>query len=130
MTLDDAVALEPVPNRVYLDIQAMCESVGGPIADALNRLALDLAQRYFDGRVTYSVADAVINNMHAYCTRNIASLPGRTTPEPFFTVFLAFDAGEFYPDEIRDPSPEERFTRPQIAAILSKYQIDQSGHFR
>ena len=124
MTLDDAVMLDPVPNRVYLDVHAMCASVGGSIADALNTLALDLALRYFDGKVTYPVADAVINNMHAYCTRNIASMPNRTTPEPFFSVFLAFDAGEFYPaDGIKNPSPEERFTRPQIAAILSKQRV-------
>jgi hypothetical protein len=130
MTLDDAFALDPIPSRVYLDVQAMCASVGGLIADALNTLARDLARRYFDGRVTYTVADAVINNMHAYCTRNIASMPERTTPEPFFSAFLAFDAGEFYPDDIRDPSPEERFTRPQIAAILSKQPVNQSDRSR
>lgn len=121
MTLDEAIAIEPVPGRIYLDVEAMCASVGGEKSEALNRLALDLAQRYSEGTITYEVADDVINNIFGYCIRIIGSLPARTTPEPMFSVFLAFDAGEFYPDEIRDRTPEERFTRPQITAILAKW---------
>jgi hypothetical protein len=120
MTLDDAIAIAPIPSRVYLDVEAMCASVGGEKSEALNSLALDLARRYLDGMVSYPVADAIMNNIFSYCTGIIESLPGRTMPEPMFSVFLAFDAGEFYPDEIRDPTPEKRFTRPLIEAILAK----------
>ena len=120
MTLDEAIDTEPIPNRVYLNVEAMCASVGGERAEALNKLALDLARRYSKGTVAYPVADAIINNMFACCSSIIATLPGRTMPEPMFSVFLAFDAGEFSSDGIRDPTPEERFTRPQIAAILAK----------
>ena len=120
MTLDEAIATEPIPNRFYLDVDAMCASVGGEKAEALNSLALDRARRYSAGTVAYTVADAIINNIFAYCSSIIAILLGRTMPEPMFSVFLAFDAGEFSPDKILDPTPEERFTRPQIAAILAK----------
>jgi hypothetical protein len=112
MTLDDAVALEPVAGRIYLDVEAMCASVGGAKSDALNRLALDLARRYIEGTVSFRVADAVINNIAMHSMRIAATLPGRTTPEPMFSVFLAFDAGELH--------PEERFTRPLLTAILAK----------
>lgn len=80
MTLDDALEMDPVPG-IYLDVDAMCVSVGGPIDEALNTLSLDLARRYFDGKVTYTVADAVINNIWWYCTKWIfTSSPARSVP--------------------------------------------------
>ena len=40
------------------------------------------------------------------------------TPELFWSVFLAFDAGEFYASGDRSIDPIETFTRPEIARIV------------
>lgn len=126
-TLDEAIAAEPVPGHIYLDVEAMCASIGGQSPEGLNKLALDLARRYLEGTVPYAVADAIANNIFGYCTKIIESLPGRTIPEPTFSIFLAFNAGEFHLDGIRDPTPDERFTRPQIAAILAKWSMSRAS---
>jgi hypothetical protein len=54
--------------------------------------------------VSYDAGDNLANVLFAYAVQNVA------IPDVLFSVFRAFDAGEFYPDEIRYPSPEERFT--------------------
>jgi hypothetical protein len=58
--------------------------------------------------------------LFGYACQNVACLPGTTLPAYMESVFLAFDAGEVYPNGIRDLSAEERFTRPMVAAILAK----------
>ena len=44
--------------------------------------------------------------------------PDRAHQDFCFRVFLAFDSGEFYPDERRDIEPAEMFTAPLIAELM------------
>jgi hypothetical protein len=65
--------------------------------------------------VGFEAGDNLANVLFGYAAQHVA------IPDLLFSVFLAFDAGEFYPDDIHSPSPEERFTRPQIRVILEAY---------
>jgi hypothetical protein len=38
----------------------------------------------------------------------------------FWSVFLAFDNGEYYHDNNREEDPEEVYTRPMIEQILKQ----------
>lgn len=97
------------------DIALYCEVSSVPAAQRLENCALELARGYAAGSVSYEAGDNLANVLFAYAAQNVA------VHAMLFSVFQAFDAGEFYPDEIRSPSPEERFTRLQINAILTAY---------
>jgi hypothetical protein len=81
----------------------------------LDCCALELAQTYATGKVSFDAADNLANILFAFAAQR------DSIPDLMMSIFLAFDAGEFYPDDIRSPSPEERFTRPQINEILRKH---------
>ncbi|WP_157178737.1 hypothetical protein [Herbaspirillum rubrisubalbicans] len=98
------------------DIGVFCALSDLPMDVRLNNCALELAKAYADGGVNFAVGDEVANVLFGYAAQQGA------ISDFLFDVFLAFDAGEFYPDSMtRSPSPEERFTRSGIATILKKY---------
>lgn len=97
------------------DIALYCEVSGLPTAKRLETCALELARGYASGSVSYDAGDNLANVLFGFAAQHVV------IPDLLFAVFQAFDAGEFYPDEIRAPSPEERFTRPQIKAILAAH---------
>lgn len=102
------------------DIALYCAASELPMIERLDGCALELARRYASGRVDFEVGDNLANVLFGFSAQHVA------IPNLLFSVFLAFDAGEFYPDAIRSPSPEERFTRPQINAALAEYDSAQN----
>jgi len=114
MTLDTLIDSTSVQTSTWArDIDAYCAGSGLTLAGALDGVARAVAHRYAAGSLVFAAADSVMNYVFAYASTK-ADIPAF-----MFSVFQAFDAGEFYPDAIRDPSPEDRFTRPQIASILA-----------
>jgi hypothetical protein len=97
------------------DIAAFCSASKLPAEARLESCALVLARAYASGSVDFAIGDDLANVLFGYAAQHTA------IPDLLFSVFLAFDAGEFYPDDIRSPSPEERFTRPRIRDILEAY---------
>ncbi|WP_070249369.1 hypothetical protein [Duganella phyllosphaerae] len=97
------------------DIALYCAASKLPMGERLDGCALELARQYAAGRVDFEAGDNLVNVLFGFASQHVE------IPDLLFAVFLAFDAGEFYPDEIRSPSPEERFTRPQINAALAEY---------
>jgi hypothetical protein len=61
----------------------------------------------------FGFCDQVVNDLHA-----VISVQNEDRPKLFWDVFLAFDAGEFFPNDDRSIDPVEAFTRPQIAKIV------------
>jgi hypothetical protein len=97
------------------DVALYCDVARQPMTQRLETCALELARGYASGAVSYEAGDNLANVLFGFAAEHVA------IPDLLFSVFQAFDAGEFYPDEIRSPSPEERFTRPQINTILAAY---------
>ena len=96
------------------DIAAFCANSALPLEATLDSCALELAEAHAAGAVSFEAGDNFANLLFAFAA-NQGSIP-----DLMFSVYLAFDAGEFFPDELRTPSPEERFTRPQRAEILRR----------
>ena len=114
MTLDALIDATSVQTSAWArDIDSYCAGSGLTLAGALDSIARAVARRYAAGTLRFTAADSVMNYVFAYGSTK-AEIPAF-----MFSVFQAFDAGEFYPDAIRDPSPEERFTRPRITFILA-----------
>jgi hypothetical protein len=112
MTLDEAIAQVPHRQLGFEGVEALCEHLGGPRDSALNALAIEIAERYLRGQLSFADADDIANSLFAYAT-HVGVLP-----EPMFAVFLAFDAGEFQPKGDSE-NPEIKYTRPQLERILS-----------
>lgn len=114
MSLDALLTVATERRLTSADVNAFFAAAGPDLPASLDAAARTIARRYAAGSLGYTVADHVMNHLFA------AAAERGTIPDFMFSVFQAFDAGEFYPDDIRDPTPEQRFTRPQIQAILAK----------
>lgn len=122
MTLDQLLDAAETGRIGNAEVHAYCANSGASLADALDEAARVVATRYAAENLDFTTADHLMNELFGY-----AAVAGGVFPKFMFSVFQAFDAGEFYPDSIREPSPEERFTRPQIAAILERILSSQAG---
>jgi hypothetical protein len=97
------------------DVEEWSGQVGLPSVVLYDALALRLALGFNSNAFDFGFCDQVVNDLHAVIT-----LRNEDRPALFWTVFLAFDAGEFYPDGNRTIDPVEAYTRPQIAQIVQK----------
>lgn len=81
----------------------------------LNQLACHIARGYSTGTWSFADADAAMNHLWAFlCSQNDFDIPPY-----FYSVYEAFDAGEYYHSgDGREVSPEERYTKPLIRKIL------------
>ncbi|MGA0615869.1 hypothetical protein [Paracoccus sp. KR1-242] len=94
---------------------------GGSTNDRFfNLLGLKIAERYAAQTLSYDVADAIINDLWAAWLEGMDSHAGEI-PDPFYDIYLAFDAGEGLRSSDRDPVRE--VTDPWIASILSEQRL-------
>jgi hypothetical protein len=80
-----------------------------------NAIAIHLAGGFLRGDLPFMYCDHIVNGLYS------RMIEGNELPEPFWSVFLAFDAGEFA--DPKDPSadPVEKHTRPQLIEVMSRY---------
>jgi len=84
--------------------------------DLYNNIAMYLARAFNNNELPFMFCDAVVNGMVAL----IVKVPDlKEMPEPFWSIFLASDNGEFYHDGNRDEDPVEAHTRPMLAKIIA-----------
>jgi hypothetical protein len=76
-------------------------------------IALRLALGFQNDAFEFGFCDQVVNDLYA-----VISVQNEDRPKLFWDVFLAFDAGEFYPNDDRSIDPVEALTRPRIAKIV------------
>jgi hypothetical protein len=105
-------------NRVIMtneNVQKWSTSLGVPRSVLYDQLAMYLARGFHASELPFSFCDHVINDLHAVISR-----ANENRPDLFWQVFLAFDAGEFYPNNNRDQDPVAIYTRPQITLIVQR----------
>ena len=76
-----------------------------------NDVALVVAQRFLDGKMSFNDADAVANEIYALYIGEPVEIP-----EPADSIYLAFDRGEF---AIDGENPIEEHTRPALRTIIA-----------
>jgi hypothetical protein len=86
--------------------------------DFFNLIGLNIARRYRAGALDYEVCDAIINDLWSVLTHRVEDL---VMPSPFFEIYLAFDAGEFYRTADCSDTPEQDHTIPMIDKILEQF---------
>lgn len=81
----------------------------------LDALALELALGFNENALDFDFCDRLVNELLGGMNLQ------EDEPNLFWSVFLAFDAGEFYHDEDQRIHPVDRYTRPQIAEIVRRH---------
>jgi len=102
-------------NRV--DAESFCAAENIELADLYNRIALIVAERFDNGTLSYEDGDGVMNAIFGMMVGG--EIPMESI-EPAWSIYLAFDEGEYYHGGSTDPV--KSFTRPQIRNILDDAQ--------
>lgn len=76
-----------------------------------NDVALVVAQRFLDGKMSFNDANAAANELYSLYIGEPIEIP-----EPADSIYLAFDRGEFVID---GEDPVEEHTRPVLRKILA-----------
>lgn len=97
------------------DLEQWSERAGLPIGALCDALALNLARGFYGNTLDFNFCDHLINDLFAITARWKEG-----PPKLFWSIFLAFDAGEIFPNNDRSIDPVEAYTRPQIAQIIQR----------
>lgn len=103
------------PGLAMTEFRGWASSVNLSEDELSNEVALHLAKGFLAGELPFAYCDHIVN-----CIYPLA-LERDRLPEPFWSVFLAFDAGEYFRDDDRSVDPADKYTRPQLIEILSQY---------
>jgi hypothetical protein len=99
------------------DAESFCAAQGIELNDLYNRMALIVAERFNNDTLSYADGDGVMNAI--FCMMIEGATPMESI-EPAWSIYLAFDEGEYYHGGSTDPV--ESFTRPQLRNILNDAQ--------
>src|SRR3954470_24661028 len=111
MGIDEIFEISGSRSPEWEELAACCSALGGEIDDALNVIALTLAERYDAGLLQFHTCDTLVNAMHGWCLLS----RDRLLPQPARQVFLAFDEGEYHhPLDTPGVDAEAKYTRPMI----------------
>ena len=112
-TLEQLIQQATTGKIELSEVESFCVAEGIEVSDLCNRIALIVAERFQAGTLSYEDGDGVMNALFWLIVEN-------QTVEPAWSVYLAFDEGEY--DHAGSTDPVESFTRPQIRKILDDAQ--------
>jgi hypothetical protein len=87
------------------------------VSDFLDQFSRRVAHQYFDGNLSFEVADCAMNSLNSYCLfRYDVSLPSYADG-----VYLAFDQGEYnHSGDDVGTDPEVKYTKQEIKEIVTR----------
>ena len=116
MTIDDLMRKAADDPFVAADIDAVCAEHGLTLGELFDAISRRIARGYASGEFPFGFCDGVMNHLYSFMLLNHDMTP----PDFSYSVFLAFDEGEYqHRDDPEDSSPEELYTKPMIAEILA-----------
>ena len=116
-TLDCIISDATSGRMNRAEAESFCAAQGIELNDLYNRIALIVAERFNNDTLSYADGDGVMNAIFGMM------IDGKTPMEsiqPAWSIYLAFDEGEYYHGGSTDPV--ESFTRPQLRNILNDAQ--------
>ncbi len=96
-------------------IEGWAQQCGVPTRSLLDSLAIRLARGFAEGELTYGLGDAIANDLYGVCIDNRIG----DFPAIFWSVFEAFDAGEFHRSTDKSDDPVLEHTMPMIRDLLA-----------
>ncbi len=115
--VESAITQEAAPS--ITEILSYCNAEQISHESFFNYFSLELARGFHEQRYTYDDCDAVMNQVFGIMTTAPFFGADINTPELAFSIFLAFDSGEYHrPHDLPYGDPVEKYTRPRVAKIL------------
>jgi hypothetical protein len=109
-----------------------CKDNGYTLKIFCNTFALSTAKKFQTGIVGFDICDDAINILFTFMCNHLllqdddveaCSYKLEELPEPAFSIYLAFDRGEYRASYDRaDDIPFEKYTRPEIEKILTEWE--------
>ena len=116
-TLDGIIAQAVKWDIDRIEAEAFCEAESLRLEDLWNRMAVRIAKCFEAGMLSFDEAAAAMNAIwHEMVEDAVRFGDGFEFPEPAFSIYEAFDAGEF--DHGDGGDPVEKYTKPRLAEIL------------
>lgn len=102
-------------NRKWID--QYCETNNITFPELINKIALLIAHKFDNGELSFEKADKAINCFWGIVYLDISeNPPEKNVPEPFLSIYDAFDEGEY--DHGDNEDPVTKYTVQQIRIIL------------
>lgn len=125
MNIDRAISLI-LSNAKDADsaLLAYCEAERISLAALCNELALAIAAQFLGKQVDFDFGDDVMNHLMGFMTSTFfLSRNENTVPEPAWSVYLAFDRGEYWSEKTDRPdeTPSEKYTRPMLESLVASH---------
>ena len=112
-----ACSAQPIPEDAVALIR---EQAGWSREHFCDEFSRRIAHGYAIGRLSYDVADAAMNRLYVFGYGNESG----GLPAYSWDVYRAFDEGEYrHYGDAEDVDPEQKYTRPQILAILGRDRV-------
>lgn len=123
MNIEHAISLIRTDAKdANLAVLAYCESEHLSLNDFCNQLARAIAQAFLENRIDYDLGDEVMNYLMGFMTSEFFfSRNENTVPDPAWSIFLAFDRGEYRNEKFdaQEDVPSEKYTRPWLTQLLA-----------
>ena len=120
MTIQELILDAYDTYRGVLDrrrIRDYSESENVSVDNVYNEISIQVAEAFLAGVMDYAEGDGIMNAVYALMIDDLAANVGNCSfSEPAYSIFEAFDQGEF--DHVDGCDPVEKFTRPMLAEIL------------
>jgi hypothetical protein len=98
------------------DVDAACKYLSLTRDALFDPISRRVARGYASGELSFDFCDGVMNHLYSFVMLNYEMTP----PEYSYSVFLAFDEGEYHhQNDPEGSSPEELYTKPMIREILA-----------
>jgi len=99
------------------DAESFCTAEGIEIGQLYNCIGLVIAKRFDAGTISYHDGDTAMNSVFSMMVEDASRFgDGFEFSEPVFSIYCAFDSGEY--DHGDGEDPVERYTRPQIQGLI------------
>jgi hypothetical protein len=97
------------------DVEAACGYLALTRSALFDAISRRVVEGYSSSELDFGFCDGVMNHLYGMLMTRDEPVPDYT-----YSVFLAFDEGEYqHRDDPEDSSPEELYTKPMIAEILA-----------
>ena len=99
------------------ELHAVAGRCGSPPSEVYNALLIEVSLRFLRGHLSFSQADAVANDVWVAIVSDMGALGDAfEMPEPAYSIYEAFDAGEYPHGDGLDPV--EAYTRPELRRLI------------
>lgn len=118
-TVDELIQQAVSDGIPRSDAEAACAANGKNLDELYNEISIRIAKQFQAGAMSYHDGDAAMNSVFVRMVDDAARFgDGFSFAEPAYSIYLAFDAGEY--DHGDGADPVEKFTKPLIEEIVRR----------